>query len=65
MVDDFNYLDDQGNRTDVAAVLASTTTRTALIDNIMNAAAACGMDGVNVDFEKLWMKRQEKILWNS
>lgn len=53
VVDDFNYLDDQGNRTDVAAVLASTTTRTALIDNIMNAAAACGMDGVNVDFEKV------------
>lgn len=53
VVDDFNYVDDQGNRTDVAAVLASTTTRTALIDNIMNAAQACGMDGVNVDFEKV------------
>ena len=53
VVDDFNYTDEQGNHTDVAKVLSATTTRTALIDNIMKEAAACGMDGVNIDFEKV------------
>ena len=53
VVDDFNYTDAAGNHTDVAKVLSATTTRTALIDNIMNEAASCGMDGVNIDFEKV------------
>lgn len=53
VVDDFNYEDTAGTDVDVPAVLAATTTRTALIDNIMAAAAECGMDGVNIDFERI------------
>lgn len=53
VVDDFNYEDTAGTDVDVSAVLAATTTRTALIDNIMAEAAECGMDGVNIDFERI------------
>ena len=53
VVDDFNYEDTAGTDVDVPAVLAATTTRTALIDNIMAAAAECGMDGINIDFERI------------
>lgn len=53
VVDDFNYKDTNGANVDVSAVLAATTTRTALIDRIMEAALACGMDGINIDFERI------------
>lgn len=53
VVDDFNYEDNAGTDVDVPGVLAATSTRTALIDNIMAEAAACGMDGVNIDFERI------------
>ena len=53
VVDDFNYEDTQGVDINVPALLSATTTRTALIDNIMNAAEACGMDGINIDFERI------------
>ena len=53
VVDDFNYEDTFGADVDVPAVLAATTTRTALIDNIISAAQSCGMDGINIDFERI------------
>lgn len=53
VVDDFNYEDTAGVDINVPAILAATTTRTALIDNIMNEALACGMDGINIDFERI------------
>lgn len=53
VVDDFNYEDTAGVDVNVPGVLAATTTRTALIDNIMNAALGCGMDGINIDFERI------------
>jgi len=34
-------------------VLSSTTKRTHLIEGLMQAAGACGLDGINVDFEQL------------
>ena len=53
VVDDFNYEGNTGIDVDVPGVLASTTKRTALIDNLMDEALACGMDGINIDFENI------------
>lgn len=53
VIDDFNYEGNNGIVVDVPAVLASTTKRTALIDNLMKEALSCGMDGINIDFEKV------------
>lgn len=53
VVDDFNYRANTGEEVDEYAVLSATTSRTYLIDRIMEAAAACGMDGVNIDFENI------------
>ncbi len=38
---------------DTTAVLNTTSTRDALIDNLMSEAAAYGVDGINIDFESL------------
>lgn len=38
---------------DTYSVLYNTTSRTALINNLMNAASTYGLDGINVDFENL------------
>ena len=51
VVDDFNFEKDTGEDIDMAVILSATTTRTNLIDQIMQAAADCGMDGINIDFE--------------
>lgn len=53
VVDDFNFEGNTGVDVDVPGVLASTTKRTALIDNLMAQALACGMDGINIDFEHI------------
>lgn len=53
VVDDFNYEDNAAIDIDVPGLLAATGTRTALIDNIMAEAASCGMDGINIDFERI------------
>jgi len=53
VVDDFNYEGNTGIDVDVPGVLASTSKRTALIDNLMKEAIACGMDGINIDFENI------------
>ena len=49
LISDFNY-DENGNYY-VNKVVKSTTSRRKLIENILNEASACGMDGINVDFE--------------
>lgn len=49
LISDFNY-DADGNYY-VNKVVANTTSRRALIANIINEAEKCGMDGINVDFE--------------
>lgn len=51
VVDDFNYRANTGAEVDVYTVLSATTTRTYLIDRIMEEAQSCGMDGINIDFE--------------
>ncbi len=51
--DDFNYGLETGNPVDVYALLSSTTIRQRLAENIAQTAAAQGLDGVNIDFEKI------------
>lgn len=53
VVDDFNYKNETGEDIDMVVILSATTTRTNLIDQIMQAAADCGMDGINIDFENI------------
>lgn len=53
VVDDFNYAADNGVTVDVYSVLSSTSKRETLIRNIISEARACGMDGINIDFEKI------------
>ncbi len=38
---------------DTTAVLSVTSSRDALVDNLISEALLCGMDGINVDFESL------------
>ncbi len=47
LVDNFN------KEVDSYSVLSSTTKRAHLIEGLMQAAAACGMDGINIDFEQI------------
>ena len=53
VVDDFNYKANSGEDISVYTVLSATTTRTNLINRIMEEAANCGMDGINIDFESI------------
>lgn len=52
-VDNFNYANETGVPIDTYSVLASTTKRGLLIQNIMAMAESLGLDGINVDFEQL------------
>lgn len=47
LVDNFN------DEVDSYSVLSSTTKRAHLIEGLIQAAASCGMDGINIDFEQL------------
>lgn len=40
---------------DMFAILSSTTIRAKLIENLINEVLACGIDGINVDFEQISM----------
>lgn len=53
VVDDFNQEDTVGEDVDVPLLLSRTTSRTMLIDNIMSEAKAAGLDGINIDFERI------------
>lgn len=53
VLDDFNYNNVYDANIDVYAVLSSTTTRTHLVEGITKAALALGLDGINLDFERI------------
>ncbi len=52
-LDDFNYHNTHEESIDVHEVLSSTTNRTTLINNIVAEAVAVGLDGINLDFERV------------
>lgn len=53
VLDDFNYrLDNDADISDVA-ILSDTNVRRTLISNVVSAASELGVDGINIDFEKL------------
>ena len=51
LVDDFTHSADNG--VDTKEVLSWTGRREKVIDALMSGAEACGIDGINVDFEKV------------
>ena len=53
VLDDFNYNNETGADLSVYNVLSSTTKRQYLAQNITEAALALGLDGINLDFERL------------
>ena len=53
VLDDFNYHNTHDTDIDVYAVLSSTTNRTCLIENIVKEAVSLGLDGINLDFERI------------
>lgn len=53
VLDDFNYNNETGGGIDVYAILSSTTKRQRLTENITNTALQLGMDGINLDFERV------------
>ncbi len=62
VVDDFNYKSNNNADVDLYTVLSTTTTRTALIDQIMQNATDCGMDGINIDFESVSLDSGEHFV---
>lgn len=53
VLDDFNYNNETGGGIDVYGILSSTTKRQRLVQNITDAAVQLGMDGINLDFERV------------
>ncbi len=53
VLDDFNYHNTHETNIDVYAVLSSTTNRTRLIDSLIEEAVFLGLDGINLDFERI------------
>lgn len=51
--DDFNYNNETNSTVSVGNVLAKTSARQKLADNIVSVAVELGLDGVNLDFEKI------------
>ncbi|MCH5248848.1 MAG: SH3 domain-containing protein [Lachnospiraceae bacterium] len=47
---------------DMYELLSKTTTRTAIIDNLINAAASYGLDGLNIDFEDIGVDTGEAFI---
>lgn len=52
-VDDFNFENETGTNIDDTLILSSTPRRWNLVKNIADTAESLGLDGVNVDFEKV------------
>ena len=46
-------MDNFNKEVDSYTVLSSTSKRARLIEGLVQAAAACGMDGINIDFEQI------------
>ncbi len=53
VLDDFNYNNEIGGGIDVYSILSSTTKRQRLAQNISDTALQLGMDGINLDFERI------------
>ncbi len=53
VLDDFNYHNTHDTNIDVYAVLSSTTNRTRLIEGVVEEAVSLGLDGINLDFERI------------
>lgn len=53
VLDDFNYHNTHEETIDVYAVLSSTTNRNRLIDTVVQEALELGLDGINLDFERI------------
>lgn len=53
VLDDFNFNNETGANLNVYNVLSSTTKRQYLVQNITNTALNLGLDGINLDFERL------------
>ncbi len=51
--DDFNYNNETGAGVSIHKVLSSTSVRQRLVENIVGTAKSLGLDGVNLDFEKI------------
>lgn len=51
--DDFNYSANNGVPVDIYPLLSSTTKRQEFARNIVSTAVELGLDGINLDFEKL------------
>ena len=49
----WGLIDNFSSDVDSYSVLSSTTKRAHLINGLIEAAAACGMDGINIDFEQI------------
>ncbi|MCH5257879.1 MAG: SH3 domain-containing protein [Lachnospiraceae bacterium] len=47
---------------DMYELLSKTTTRTAIIDNLINAAETYGLDGLNIDFEDIGVDTGEAFI---
>ncbi len=53
VLDDFNYHNTHDANVDVYEVLSSTSNRTRLIEGIVEEAGFLGLDGINLDFERI------------
>lgn len=53
VLDDFNYNNETDGGIDVYSILSSTTKRQYLAQNITETALNLGMDGINLDFERV------------
>jgi spore germination protein YaaH len=51
--DDFNYRAETGEKVDETAVFATTTARRRIVKNMVDTTVGYGIDGINLDFEKL------------
>lgn len=51
--DDFNYALETGDTISLLGLLSSTTKRQRLTQNMVNTARELGLDGINIDFEKV------------
>lgn len=53
VLDDFNYNNETGGGIDVYSILSSTTKRESLVQSITEMAVSLGLDGINLDFERV------------
>lgn len=51
--DDFNFENETSTKIDDTLILSTESIRNRLVQNIMDTAAGLGLDGINLDFEKV------------